>query len=110
MRQTAKHPIFYMFSDEPKMQILFSSVPKGNYAQFVETNVLVKHNIYHELKLTTMDLDLQITWKHTIEYQGATQGSPFPLANIKKKQFYSFEATEWWVKKVIFGGDESNAG
>ena len=30
MRQTAKHPIFYMFSDELKMQILFSSVPKGN--------------------------------------------------------------------------------
>ena len=27
MRQTAKHPIFYMFYDEPKMQILFSSVP-----------------------------------------------------------------------------------
>ena len=25
----------------------------------METNVLVKHNIYHELKQTTMDLDLQ---------------------------------------------------
>ena len=30
MRQTAKLPIFYMLPDEPKMQILFSSVPKGN--------------------------------------------------------------------------------
>jgi hypothetical protein len=37
------------------------------YAQFVETNVLVKHNIYHELKLTIMDLDLQITWKHPVD-------------------------------------------
>ena len=36
------------------------------YAQFVERNVLVKHNIYHELKLTIMDLDLQITWKHPV--------------------------------------------
>ena len=63
MRQTAKHPIFYMFSDEPKMQILFSS---EIYAQFVERNVLVKHNIYHELKLTIMDLDWQITWKHPV--------------------------------------------
>ena len=64
MIQTAKHPIFHMFSDEPKMQILFSSIPI--YAQFVETNVLVKHNIYHELKLTIMDLDLQITRKHPV--------------------------------------------
>ena len=30
MRQTAKHPIFYMFSDEQKKKILFPSVPKGN--------------------------------------------------------------------------------
>ena len=36
------------------------------YAQFVETNVLVKHNIYHELKLTIMDLNWQITWKHPV--------------------------------------------
>ena len=40
---------------------------KEIYAQFVETNVLVKHNIYHELKLTIMDLDLQITWKHPVD-------------------------------------------
>ena len=66
MRQTAKHPIFYMFSDEPKMQILFLLYLKEIYAQFVETNVLVKHNIHHELKLTIMDLDWQITWKHPV--------------------------------------------
>ena len=30
MRQIAKPPIFYMLPDEPKMQILFPSVPKGN--------------------------------------------------------------------------------
>ena len=30
MRQTAIPPIFYMLPDEPKMKILFSSVPKGN--------------------------------------------------------------------------------
>ena len=29
MRQAAKPPIFYMLPEEPKMQILFSSVPKG---------------------------------------------------------------------------------
>ena len=58
MRQTAKPPIFYMLPDEQKMQILFSSVPKGY--------VLVKHNIHHELKLTIMDLDLQITRKHPV--------------------------------------------
>ena len=39
---------------------------KEIYAQFVETNDLVKHNIYHELKLTIMDLDLQITRKHPV--------------------------------------------
>ena len=39
---------------------------KEIYAQFVETNVLVKHNIYHELKLTIIDLDLQITWKYPV--------------------------------------------
>ena len=68
MRQTAKHPIFYMFSDEPKMQILFSSVPKGNLRPVCRNNVLVKHNIYHESKLTIMDLDLQITWKHSVYF------------------------------------------
>ena len=35
-------------------------------AQFVETNGLVKHNIYQELKQTIMDLDLQITRKHPV--------------------------------------------
>ena len=30
MRQTAIPTIFYMLPDDPKMQILFSSVPKGN--------------------------------------------------------------------------------
>ena len=30
MRQTAIPPIFYMLPDESKMQIMFSSVPKGN--------------------------------------------------------------------------------
>ena len=30
MRQRAISPIFYMLPDEPKMKILFSSVPKGN--------------------------------------------------------------------------------
>ena len=64
MRQTAKHPIFYMFSDEPKMQILFSSVSKGY--------VLVKHNIHHELKLTIMDLNLQITRKHPVDILHST--------------------------------------
>ena len=37
-----------------------------NYAQCVETNGLVKHNIYQELKQTIMDLDLQITRKHPV--------------------------------------------
>ena len=39
---------------------------KEIYAQFVEAIVLVKHNIYHEVKLTIMDLDLQITRKHPV--------------------------------------------
>ena len=39
---------------------------KENYAQCVETNGLVKHNIYQELKQTIMDLDLQITRKHPV--------------------------------------------
>ena len=36
------------------------------YAQFVESNGLVKHNIYQELKPTIMDLDFQITRKHHV--------------------------------------------
>ena len=37
------------------------------YAQFVETNVLVKHNIYQKSKPTIMDLDQQITRKHPVK-------------------------------------------
>ena len=55
-------PFFYMLPDEPKLQLYLKEI----YAQFVETNVLVKHNIYHELKLTIIDLDWQITWKHPV--------------------------------------------
>ena len=66
MRQTPKPPIFYMLPDEQKMQILFSSVPKGKLRPVCKTNVLVKHDIHHELKLTIMDLDLQITRKHPV--------------------------------------------
>ena len=49
-----------------KCKFCFLLYLKEIYAQFVETNVLVKHNIYHELKLTIMDSDLQITWKHPV--------------------------------------------
>ena len=49
-----------------KCKFCFLLYLKEIYAQFVETNVLVKHNSYHELKLTIMDLDLQITWKHPV--------------------------------------------
>ena len=51
-----------MLPDEPKLQLYLKEI----YAQFVERNVLVKHNIYHEVKLTIMDLDLQITRKHPV--------------------------------------------
>ena len=34
-----------------------------------QTNVLVKHSIYYELKLFIMDLDLQITRKHPVDAQ-----------------------------------------
>ena len=50
-----------------KCKFCFLLYLKEIYAQFVETNVLVKHNIYHELRQTFMDLDLQITWKHPVE-------------------------------------------
>ena len=49
-----------------KCKFCFLLYLKEIYAQFVETNVLVKHNIYHELRQTFMDLDLQITWKHPV--------------------------------------------
>ena len=57
-----------------KCKFCFLVYLKEIYAQFVETNVLVKHNIYHELRLTIMDLDLQITWKHPVEKPN--QGMP----------------------------------
>ena len=46
-------PFFYMLPDEPKLQLYLKEI----YAQFVETNVLVKHNIYQKSKPTIMDLD-----------------------------------------------------
>ena len=57
---------FTCFLMSQKCKFCFLLYLKEIYAQFVETNVLVKHNIYHELKLTIMDLDLQITWKHPV--------------------------------------------
>ena len=49
-----------------KCKFCFLLYQKEIYAQLVETNVLVKHNIYYELKLTIMDLDLQITRKRPV--------------------------------------------
>ena len=49
-----------------KCKFSFLLYLKEIYAQFVETNVLVKHNISQELKQTIMDLDLQITRKHPV--------------------------------------------
>ena len=49
-----------------KCKLCFLLYLKEIYAQFVETNGLVKHHIYHELKLNIMDLDWQITWKHPV--------------------------------------------
>ena len=51
-----------------KCKFCFLLYLKEIYAQFVETNGLVKHNIYQELKQTIMDLDLQITRKHPVYY------------------------------------------
>ena len=59
-------PYFTCFLMSQKCKFCFLLYLKEIYAQFVETNVLVKHNIYHELKLTIMDLDWQITWKHPV--------------------------------------------
>ena len=61
-------PYFTCFLMSQKCKFCFLLYLKEIYAQFVETNVLVKHNIYHELKLTIMYLDLQITWKHPVLY------------------------------------------
>ena len=66
MRQTAKHPIFACFLMSQKCKFCFLLYLTEIYAQFVEKNVLVKHNIYHELKLTIMDLDMQFTRKHPV--------------------------------------------
>ena len=49
-----------------KYKFCFLLYLKEIYAQFVETNGLVKHNIHQELKQTIMDLDLQITRKHPV--------------------------------------------
>ena len=65
-------PYFTCFLMSQKCKFCFLLYLKEIYAQFVETNVLVKHNIYHELKLTIMDLDLQITWKHPVCYNWFT--------------------------------------
>ena len=59
-------PFFTCCLMSQKCKLCFLLYLKEIYAQFVETNVLVKHNIYHELKLTIMDLDLQITRKHPV--------------------------------------------
>ena len=51
-----------------KCKFCFHLYLKEIYAQFEETNGLVKHNIYQELKQTIMDLDLLITRKHPVLY------------------------------------------
>ena len=53
------HVPFFAFQVQTLLPIIIT-------AQFVETNGLVKHNIYQELKQTIMDLDLQITRKHPV--------------------------------------------
>ena len=65
-----------------KCKFCFLLYVKEIYAQFVETNVLVKHNIYHELKLTIIDLDLQITWKHPVVSNFGQQGCTFGQHNL----------------------------
>ena len=66
---------------------------KEIYAQFVETNVLVKHNIYHELKLIIMDFDLQITWKHPV----------LSTFNTEKAEGVSefFENESYWCQNCV---------
>ena len=49
-----------------KCKLCFLLYLKEIYAQFVETNGLVKQNIYQELNQTIMDLDLHITRKHPV--------------------------------------------
>jgi len=50
-------PFFTCCLMSQKCKFSFLLYLKEIYAQFVETNVLVKHSIYHELKQTIMDLD-----------------------------------------------------
>ena len=50
-------PFFTSRLMSQKCKFCFLLYLKEIYAQFVETNVLVKHSIYHELKQTIMDLD-----------------------------------------------------
>ena len=49
-----------------KCKFCFLLYLKEICAQLVETNGLVKHIIYQELKQTIMDLELQITRKHPV--------------------------------------------
>ena len=60
-------PFFTCCLMSQKCKFCFLLYLKEIYAQFVETNGLVKHNIYQELKQTIMDLDLQITRKHPVD-------------------------------------------
>jgi len=60
------HPFLTFCLMSKKCKFCFLLYLKENYAQCVETNGLVKHNIYQELKQTIMDLDLQITRKHPV--------------------------------------------
>ena len=50
-------PFFTCCLMSQKWKFCFLLYLKEIYAQFIETNVLVKHSIYHELKQTIMDLD-----------------------------------------------------
>ena len=81
-------PYFTCFLMSQKCKFCFLLYLKEIYAQFVETNVLVKHNIYHELKLTIMDLDWQITWKHPVLMTIAAPSGAF-CGNIFWKNYHS---------------------
>ena len=59
-------PLFTSCLMSQKCKFCFLLYLKEIYAQFVESNGLVKPNIYQELKQTIMDLDLQITRKHPV--------------------------------------------
>ena len=59
-------PLFTSCLMSQKCKFCFLLYLKEIYAQFVESNGLVKANIYQELKQTIMDLDLQITRKHPV--------------------------------------------